>query len=233
MKTYAIIPSGGVGKRLESSLPKQYVKINGKELIAYTLETFQKCELVDEIIIAAQSDFFSLIENIKSTYKISKLSKIIEGGKERQDSVFNALKEIDANDNDIIAVHDAARPLLPIDILETALLTAKNFDNVIVALKATDTLVSGGKFVNSYLDRSSTFHVQTPQVSKFNILFNAMKSAYDNNFIGTDESILLHKASNKIKIVEGSSLNFKVTTKSDLDLFKIISDIQIAGFNNY
>ncbi|MCF6269098.1 MAG: 2-C-methyl-D-erythritol 4-phosphate cytidylyltransferase [Melioribacteraceae bacterium] len=228
MKTYAIIPSGGVGKRLVSSLPKQYVRINGKELIAYTLETFQKSELVDEIIISAQPEFFSLIENIKSTYNISKLSKIIAGGKERQDSVFNALKNIDANDNDIIAVHDAARPLLPIEILETALQTAKIFDNVIVATKATDTLVSGGNFVNAYLDRSSTFHVQTPQISKFNILFSAMESAYNNNFIGTDESILLHKTSNKIKIVEGSSLNFKVTTQSDLDLFKIICDIKIV-----
>jgi len=226
MKTYAIIPSGGVGKRLESSLPKQYVKINGKELIAYTLEIFQKCELIDEIIIAAQPEFFSLIEEIKSTYNISKLSKIIEGGKERQDSVFNALKAIDANDEDIIAVHDAARPLLPFKILNTALLTAKNFDNVIVATKATDTLVSGEKFVNGYLDRNSTFHVQTPQISRFKILFDAMESAYNENFMGTDESILLYKTSNKIKIVEGSSLNFKVTTQSDLDLFKIISDIE-------
>lgn len=226
MNTYAIIPSGGVGKRLDSSIPKQYVKINGKELIAYTLEIFQKCELIDEIIISAQPEFFSLIENIKSNYNISKLSKIIEGGKERQDSVFNALKAINANDTDVIAVHDAARPLLPLQILNTALLTAKNFDNVIVATKASDTLVSGGKFVNGYLDRNTTFHVQTPQISKFKILFDSMKSAYSENFVGTDESILLYKAANKIKIVEGSSFNFKVTTQSDLDLFKIISDIE-------
>lgn len=226
MKTYAIIPSGGIGKRLESSLPKQYVKINGKELIAYTLEIFQKCKLIDEIIISAQPDFFSLIEKIKSTYNISKLSKIVEGGKERQDSVFNALKEIDGNDTDIIAVHDAARPLLPIPVLETALQTAKKFDNVIVATKATDTLVSGENFVNAYLDRSSTFHVQTPQISKFNILLDAMESAYNENYVGTDESILLYRASKKIKIVEGSFFNFKVTTQSDLDLFKIICDIK-------
>ena len=190
------------------------------------MEIFQKCELIDEIIISAQPEFFSLIEEIKSTYNISKLSKIIEGGRERQDSVFNALKAIDANDNDVIAVHDAARPLLPIQILNTALLTANKFDNVIVATKATDTLVSGEEFVNGYLDRNSTFHVQTPQISKFKNLFDAMKSAYNENFIGTDESILLYKASNKIKIVEGSSLNFKVTTESDLDLFTIISDIE-------
>ena len=228
MKTYAIIPSGGVGKRLESTLPKQYVKINGKELIAYTLEIFQKCNQIDEIIISAQPDYFSLIENIKSTYNISKLSKIVKGGNERQDSVFNALNAINANDNDLIAVHDAARPLLPIKILVSAIETAKKFDNVIVAIKATDTLISGGEFIDNYLDRSSTFHVQTPQISRYNILLNALRKAYNKNFIGTDESIVLYNTSNKIKIVEGSSLNFKVTTQSDLDLFKIISDIEIV-----
>ena len=233
MRTYAIIPSGGIGKRLNSSLPKQYVKINGKELIAYTLEIFQKCKLIDEIIISAQPEFFSLLEEIKSTFNISKLSKIVEGGTERQDSVFNALKSIDASDSDIIAVHDAARPLLPNKVLEAALLTAKKFDNVIVATKTTDTLISGEKFVNGYLDRNSTFHVQTPQISKYKILLDAMKSAYDDNFIGTDESILLYRTSNKIKILEGSSLNFKVTTQSDLNLFKIISDIETVWFNNY
>jgi len=96
MTTYAIIPSGGVGKRINSSLPKQYVKINGKELIAYTLEIFQKCKLIDKIIIAAQPDYIPLLEELKIKYKITKLFKIVEGGKERQDSVFNALKIIDA-----------------------------------------------------------------------------------------------------------------------------------------
>ncbi|MDA3861418.1 MAG: 2-C-methyl-D-erythritol 4-phosphate cytidylyltransferase [Melioribacteraceae bacterium] len=226
MNTYAIIPSGGVGKRINSSLPKQYVKINGKELIAYTLEIFQKCNLVDRIIIATQPKYISLLEEIKTKYKISKLIKIVEGGNERQDSVFNALNSIDAESNDIIAIHDAARPLLSINILETALLSAKKFDNIVVATKATDTLVSGNELVESYLDRSSTYHIQTPQISRYKILMAAMNLAYENNFIGTDESILLHRASNKIKIVDGSSLNFKITTQSDLDLFKIISDIE-------
>ena len=230
MKRYAIIPSGGVGKRLESSLPKQYIQVNGKELIAFTLEIFQNCKLIDEIIIAAQTDFFPLLNKIKSTYNISKLTKIIEGGKERQDSVFNALKVINGNSNDVIAVHDAARPLLSNKILEEALLTANNFDNVIVATKATDTLVSGDEFVKNYIDRNSTYYVQTPQISRYNILMKAMERATSENYVGTDESILLHRASNKIRIVEGSSLNFKITNNSDLDLFKNICNIETIWF---
>ncbi len=226
MTHFAIIPSGGIGKRINSSLPKQYVKVKGKELIAYTLEVFQNCSLIDKIILAAQPEYFNLLEEIKKKYKISKLYKIVEGGKERQDSVFNALQATNAGDDDVIVVHDAARPLLSNNILQKSITEAKIFDNVIVAIKATDTLVSGKEFVQNYLDRNLTYHVQTPQISKYKTLLDAMNFAKTNNFIGTDESILLHKASNKIKIVEGSSLNFKVTTQSDLDLFTIISDIE-------
>lgn len=226
MTTYAIIPSGGVGKRINSSLPKQYVKIKGKELIAYTLEIFQKSDLIDKIIIAAQPQYFSLLEEIKEKFNISKLFKIVEGGLERQASVYNALIATNAKDNDIIVVHDAARPLLSQNILNRALIEAKTFDNIIVAIKATDTLVSGDVFVQDYLDRNTTYLVQTPQISKYRILTDAMESANKMNFFGTDESILLYKASYKIKIVEGSSKNFKITTDEDLDLFKIISDIK-------
>ncbi|MBU0475114.1 MAG: 2-C-methyl-D-erythritol 4-phosphate cytidylyltransferase [Bacteroidetes bacterium] len=226
MTTYAIIPSGGIGKRITSSLPKQYVKIKGKELIAYTLEIFQKSDLIDKIIIAAQPQYFSLLEKIKEKFNISKLSKIVEGGVERQASVYNALLATNAKDDDIIVVHDAARPLLSQNILNRALIEAKSFDNIIVAIKATDTLVSGDTFVQDYLNRNSTYLVQTPQISRYRILTDAMESANKMNFLGTDESILLYKASHKIKIVEGSSKNFKITTDEDLDLFKIICDIK-------
>jgi len=226
MKTYAIIPSGGVGKRINSSLPKQYIPIHGKELIAYTLEIFQKCNQIDEIIIPAQYDYFELLNNIKLKYGISKLTGIVEGGFERQDSVLNALESISPDNDDLIAVHDAARPLLPVKILENALNAAKEFDNSIVAIKAKDTLVKGNEYVKEYLNREEIYYIQTPQIFKYKVLYESMILAKKNGFIGSDESILVHQASNKIKIVEGSSLNFKVTTDSDLDLLELIAHIE-------
>ncbi len=110
MKTFAIIPAGGKGKRGGTETPKQYLKFHDKELIAYTLDVFQNNNLIDEIIISAKSDFFSLLNEIKEKYNLTKISQIVEGGEERQDSVYNALKSINADDNDLIAVHDAARP---------------------------------------------------------------------------------------------------------------------------
>jgi 2-C-methyl-D-erythritol 4-phosphate cytidylyltransferase len=220
VKVYAVIPAGGKGKRGGTETPKQYLKFRGKELIAYTLEVFQKNNLVDEIIISAEQDYFSLLEEIKKKFNLTKVSKIVEGGEERQDSVYNALKSINANDNDLIAVHDAARPLLPDNILTKAINTAKEKGNALVCLKARDTLLKGDQIVKEYVDRSEIYYVQTPQIFKYKDLMKAMKKAYEKNFIGTDESMLVKELGIDINIVEGSMINFKVTTATDIEMFE-------------
>lgn len=220
MKTFVIIPAGGKGKRGGTSTPKQYIRFHGKELIVYTLEVFQKCNLVDEIIIAAEPPFFSLLNKIVKDYNLTKINRIVEGGEERQDSVNNALKSIKADDNDLIAVHDAARPLLPESILTKAINTAKEKGNALVCIKAKDTLLKGDQIVKEYVDRSEIYYVQTPQIFRYKDLKKAMKKAYENNFIGTDESMLIKEIGIDINIVEGSMLNFKVTTMTDIEMFE-------------
>lgn len=222
MKTYAIIPSGGLGKRTNSPLPKQYIQFAGKELIAYTLQVFQSSKHVDEIIVAAQSSYFPLLESIKQNFGLTKFTCLVEGGEERQHSVYNALKSIKADENDIILVHDAVRPLLTKEILYDSIQTAKNFGAAVVALKAKDTLIRGTESVVDYVDRSEFFYAQTPQVFKYKIIIDAMKKAKAENFVGTDESMLVHRAGYEVKIVNGSSLNFKVTTNEDIQLLSLI-----------
>ena len=222
MKCYAIIPSGGSGSRSGSAVPKQYIKFHDKELIAYTLDVFQKNVLIDGIIISAQKDFFELLEEIKEKYSFTKLIQIVEGGAERQHSVFNALKSLHADENDIVAVHDAVRPLLSQEILNNSIEIAKTYGAAVVALKAKDTLVKGSDSVISYVDRQEFYYAQTPQIFRYDILLTAMKKAEEENFIGTDESMLVHRAGGKVKIVDGSSLNFKITTQDDIKLFEKI-----------
>jgi len=224
MKVYAIIPSGGLGKRANSPLPKQYLKSNGKEIIAYTLDIFQKSDLIDGIIIAAQKDYFSLLEELKVKYCFSKILNITEGGKERQNSVFNALKSIPPGTDNLVVVHDAVRPLLSQNILINAIETAKKHGSAVVAVKTNDTTIHGNEFVQSYADRKEILFVQTPQVFLFKILFDAMKKAKEEKFIGTDESMLVHRLGYEIKIVEGSSLNFKITNSDDIKLFNVLSE---------
>src|SRR4030066_453214 len=105
MKTFVIIPAGGKGKRGGTATPKQYIRFHGKELIVYTLEVFQRNNLVDEIIISAEQPYHTLLNKIAKDYNLTKISQLVEGGKERQDSVNNALKVIKANDDDLIEVH--------------------------------------------------------------------------------------------------------------------------------
>ncbi|MEW5841898.1 MAG: 2-C-methyl-D-erythritol 4-phosphate cytidylyltransferase [Bacteroidota bacterium] len=223
MKCYAIIPSGGLGKRMNNPLPKQYMQFHGKELIAYTIDVFQKSNQIDSIIVAAQKEFFLLLNEIKQKYSLTKIESIIEGGIERQHSVFNALKSIQCNENDIIVVHDAVRPLLSQEILSKSIDTAMQFGSAVVAIKARDTLINGTDSVLSYVDRSEMFHAQTPQVFRYGILMDAMNKAEKENFIGTDESMLVHRAGYKVKIVEGSSINFKITNQDDIKLFELLT----------
>ena len=220
MRVFAIIPASGKGKRSSTDVPKQYLKFSGKELIAYTLEVFQNNNLIDEITISAEPEYFSLLNEIKKKFNLTKIIKVVEGGEERQDSVYNALKAIKADDNDLIAVHDAARPLLPDNILTNAINTAKEKGNALVCLKARDTLLKGDQVVREYVDRSEMYYVQTPQIFKYKDLMNAMKKAYEKNFIGTDESMLIKELGIDINIVEGSMLNFKVTSSTDIEMFE-------------
>lgn len=220
MRVFAVIPAGGKGKRGGTATPKQYIRFHGKELIVYTLEIFQKNNLVDEIIIAAEPPYISLLKKIAKDYNLTKISQLVEGGEERQDSVYNALKAIKADDGDLVAVHDAARPMLSDSILTKVINTAKEKGNALVCLKARDTLLKGNQVVKEYVDRSEIYYVQTPQIFRYKDLKKAMKKAYEKNFIGTDESMLVKELGIDINIVEGSMLNFKVTTMTDIEMFE-------------
>jgi 2-C-methyl-D-erythritol 4-phosphate cytidylyltransferase len=219
MKNFVIIPAGGKGVRSGFAAPKQYIKFAGKELIVYTLEVFQKNKFIDNIILAAEPKYFNLLLELKKKYHITKISSLVEGGKTRQDSVYNALKSISAKKNDLIIVHDAARPLISPDVLTNSINLAKKKGNAVVCVKVSDTLIKGSNKVDSYLNREEVLYVQTPQIFKYKDLMDAMLNAYKNNFIGTDESMLVKRMGKEIYIAEGSLLNFKVTTKSDLELF--------------
>ncbi|HEX9250871.1 MAG TPA: 2-C-methyl-D-erythritol 4-phosphate cytidylyltransferase [Ignavibacteriaceae bacterium] len=220
MMTIAIIPAGGKGLRSGSATPKQYLKVKSKEIIVYTLQIFQKNKSIDKIIIAAEPDYFNLLIKLIKEYKLSKVKLIVEGGKTRQDSVYNAALSSGADDNDLLVVHDAARALLPENTLTNAIETAKQKGSALVCIKAKDTLIKGKKFVDGYLERDEVYYVQTPQIFKYKDLYRALIKAEKENFIGTDESMLVKRIGKKVNIVEGSVFNFKITTSEDVELFK-------------
>ncbi len=230
MKTIAVIPAGGKGVRSGSPAPKQYLKFYNKELIAYTLDVFQLNNLIDEIIISAKGDYINLLNDLKKKYNLSKISKVVEGGNTRQDSVYNALKSMESvSENDLVIVHDAVRPLLPQNVLTNAIEIAKQKGNALVCIKAKDTLVKGNRVVENYLDRDEVYYVQTPQIFLYSVLMKAMENAYENNFMGTDESMLVRQIGEKVNIVEGSVYNFKITTAEDVEIFRMLTHAYSRG----
>lgn len=222
MSAAAIIPAGGKGTRTELEIPKQFHQVNNKELIVYTLEVFQKSPNIDEIIIAAIPDWIEKLNELSDKYALTKVSKIVEGGITRQDSVYNALASKQFVDDDIIIVHDAARPLLTQEILERTIETAKTDGTAVTAIKAKDSLFNGDDNVKAYLERENVYYAQTPQVFRYKILIEAFKKAQNDKFIGTDEAMLVLRNGKEVKIVKGSAINFKVTDREDLEMFESI-----------
>ncbi len=215
MKTFAIIPSAGVGKRFNSRLPKQFMKINGIEILVHTLLKFQKARNVYEIIIASHKNFIDKTERLVRRYNISKVKNIVVGGKERQDSVYEALKSIKASSNDLICVHDAVRPLISSKEIDELIDFARKKKSVIAAKKAIDTIKTGNKIVETTLDRNRIWLVQTPQIFTYQILKKAFDKAFEENFYGTDEASLVEKLGVQIYFYQIKSENRKITLQED------------------
>lgn len=220
MSIIAIIPAGGKGLRSGLAAPKQYLKVNGKEIIVYTIQTFQKNKFINKIIIAAEPQYFNLLLKLIKKYKLTKVKLIVEGGLTRQDSVYNAVLSSQAVVDDLIVVHDAARALLSNDVLTNAINLAKKKGNALVCIKAKDTLIKGKETVKEYLNRDEIYYVQTPQIFKYKELQRALSKADSEKFVGTDESMLIKRTGKKVNIAEGSVFNFKITTKEDVEMFR-------------
>jgi 2-C-methyl-D-erythritol 4-phosphate cytidylyltransferase len=218
-----IIPAAGFGERMGATIGKQFLLLNGKPILVHTIERFQNCDRVDEIIVATQVSSFSLIDDIKLQYNFSKLKPPVAGGERRQDSIANALKKI--NDaSEIISVHDAVRPFVHQKEIIQSIETAEYFGASIIAVRAKDTIkqaATDGR-VEKTLNRSSLWSVQTPQTFQKKILLDAYEFAIKNNITATDDSFLTEQIGVSPIIVEGSYENIKITTPDDLLLAELL-----------
>lgn len=214
----SIIVAAGSGTRFGADKPKQFLNIGGKPLLIHTLEKFQNCNSIDEIVLILSENEIGNFQKTLQNFQISKLSKIIAGGKTRAESVRNGFFSLDSEKTKIVAVHDGARPfVLSEEITETILKAEKNGAVCLVA-PVFDTIkkVSGGKIIET-IDRNILRRALTPQTFRFEIL---QKAFSDENFDpnATDECFLVEKAGNEIFFIDGSPKNIKITTKEDFDL---------------
>ncbi|NLM09477.1 MAG: 2-C-methyl-D-erythritol 4-phosphate cytidylyltransferase [Clostridiaceae bacterium] len=217
-KVSAIIVAAGTGSRMKSRINKQYLLLNGKPVLAHTIEAFEKSNCISEIIVVINkndNDFF--MDLILKPYNYKKITAIAEGGKDRQESVFNGLCRV-SPESDIIVVHDGARPFVTTDIIKTSVDVAAKDGAACVGVPVKDTI----KKVNRELkvehtpDRSALWAIQTPQTFRRSILMEAHNSAANSGFRGTDDSVLAERLGYGVRMVMGSYTNIKITTAEDL-----------------
>ncbi len=214
----AIIVAAGTGLRFAASQPKQFVEILGKPLIIHTLERFEACPLVDEIILVLSLDGCSEFAKLNGHIEIKKLRSVATGGKTRAESVRNGLNKIDATKAKIVAVHDGARPLVTVDEITRTIEKAAETGAACLVADVSDTIKEiEGEKIKRTVDRRKLRRALTPQAFRYEILRKAFDDVDINEGI-TDECYLVEKMGVDITIVEGSSRNIKITQPEDLVL---------------
>ncbi len=222
----AILLLGGKGERFSSSLPKQFIKMGGKELFIYPSSVLNESLLIDFIVYVVPTGYEKETEKLIAKYKLSKRHCVVRGGPTRQDSVYNALSQlakIGTSDESIVLVQDGDRPNLKKEYISKLLESLKDADLAALAIPSTDSLcISNGKEVDSYLNRNAVFYLQTPQVSRFGPLFKYENKAKAEKKFYTDEGSLFKANNLKVSLVKGDRSNLKITEPIDEKLFYLL-----------
>ena len=215
----ALIVFAGSGKRMQTSIPKQFLKINDTELIVYTIKRFEENPYIDEIVLVTSQDFFQYTESLVDEYELTKVKKIIVGGETRQDSVRLGLESMECKDDDSVFIHDGDRPLLSNAILNQCVEYLKEFDAVCPVLETKENYdevsASGRKIIMD----DKAMDVQTPQCFKYGLIKQAHLNKVNEKVVD-DISLVEHEV--EVKYIPGEKDNFKVTKNED---FKFLESL--------
>lgn len=217
-KIAAIIVAAGVGRRMNSRKPKQFLTIAGKPVLWHTLQRFIKTRIFTEIVLVVGHNYFDYTQDaIIRKYKLQQV-KLVAGGQERQDSVYQGLLSLLSCD--YVAIHDGVRCLVTTQVIKDTIKVAQKYGAATAAVPLQDTIKesAAGQLVKKTIDRSKLWRIQTPQVFRYEIIMKAYKKAYQTGFYGTDDAMLVEKLGQKIKLVMGSYDNIKITTGIDLKI---------------
>ena len=226
MHTCAIIVCGGSGKRFSGNCKKQYALLSNKPVLAHTIYPFQKSDSIDEIVLVVPKDD---IETVKSSivekFEFTKVTNVVAGGEQRQDSVYNGLRSI-KKIPDKVFIHDGVRPFIRIKEIEAAAKASQESNALIFAIKPRNTVKEideSGDIVKTH-KRENLFEALTPQIFSYDIIMTAHELAKEKNYYSTDDSALVERIGEKVKVFEGSSENIKLTFESDMLIAKKIME---------
>lgn len=216
----AIIAAAGKGTRLGASIPKQYLKIGGDPILLKTLRVFENMEEIDHIFVVTNSEYMDYCEKIAKDNHISKIEGIVAGGAHRQDSVYNALREVNKKCPGTVHVliHDGARPFVSNETIRNVIKGADETGAAVACVAMKNSVRRREGNGSRSVDRSKYFSVQTPQGFRKSILTDAYEKAIKDGFYGTDDASLAERAGYRVEVVDGDYKNIKITTKEDLPM---------------
>ena len=218
MSVCAVVPAGGLGTRMGGTVPKQFLNLNGKPILYYTLKALQESGLISELILVVpKKEYGNACDQWLGKPEI--VTKVVVGGAKRQDSVYNGFCEV-SREPEIVLVHDGVRPFLSHKMIRETINAAREYGAAITAIPVHDTIkrVDASGLVSQTVERENLWRVQTPQAFQYKILNEAFKKANSENFYGTDEGTLIEHLGAPVKVIEGSEKNIKITKPEDLEL---------------
>jgi 2-C-methyl-D-erythritol 4-phosphate cytidylyltransferase len=223
----AIIAAAGLGRRMQQDTPKTYLRLSGKPILLHTLEVFERVPEVHEVLVVVhREDLEFCQQEIIDPHPLKKVLRLAPGGKERQDSVYNALKILmkEAETVEIILVHDGARPLVEPALVSQVVAAARRHGAAVPGIPCQDTLkrVNPKGEVVETVDRRDLWQIQTPQGFRAALLWQAYQEAMQREFYATDEAALVEALGKTVAVVPGSFLNLKITTPDDLKMAEAI-----------
>ncbi|MCF7832182.1 MAG: 2-C-methyl-D-erythritol 2,4-cyclodiphosphate synthase [Candidatus Marinimicrobia bacterium] len=214
-KLSVIIPAAGAGKRMEREIPKILIPLNGKTILEHTIRGFFNVN-VHEMIVPVSKEIHAEVEELCNKLDAPFSIRIVTGGAQRQDSIWNALKVLDKGTT-IVAVHDAARPFFDPGIIDKAYSLLEKYDGVIAAVPATYTMKQvKNNTVEHTLSRELLWQINTPQIFHKEVLVSAYEKAYKDGFYGTDDAMLLERMGKRVSVINDIPHNIKITTPADL-----------------
>jgi 2-C-methyl-D-erythritol 4-phosphate cytidylyltransferase len=221
----AIVPAAGLGTRMGADTPKQFLELDGMPLIIFTLRRLAACAAITDFFISTRADDIIFLQDKVGKSELGRSARVVHGGDTRQQSVANALAQVDST-TEIVLVHDAVRPFVTPEQLDRVIAEARGRGAAILGIPAIDTvkevkrasLPEDVALINATIPRERIVLAQTPQAFSYPLLRDAFKKAQQDGVTASDESALVERFGHDVFVVLGSERNIKITRPADMDL---------------
>jgi 2-C-methyl-D-erythritol 4-phosphate cytidylyltransferase len=224
---YVIIVAGGSGTRMGAAVPKQFLLVNGMPVLMHTMLAFYNSGVNPDIVVVLHPDFHAYWAELCEKYNFAIPHLLIAGGETRFHSVKYGLSAINSNDDALIAVHDAVRPLTSALVIQTSYNHAHGHGNAVAAVKSRDSIRQGTQHQSVSLLRDEIYLVQTPQTFKAGLLRKAYEQAFNSKF--TDDASVVEQLGVQIRLTEGSHENIKITFPEDIAIAELLLSKKASG----